>query len=95
MGVLTAAHGIGVILAILLGAAMIHTLRGFLKSGKWRRKDLLELFAKHEVATYAYSVVCASALFGFWASMVLLLVPFVWFVLFNKTLYSASLTPSV
>jgi len=85
-----------VIAVAVLGIVIFTHSLGFLSDRSLiSRKDLLKKFAVHEVMTFGFLIAVILPAVGPIWGILLFLVPFGWFALFNRILFNTSLAPKV
>jgi 4-hydroxybenzoate polyprenyltransferase len=88
-------HGSHMILIVFLAVVLLTALSRFIKSMKFDRSRLKKLFSLHEMASYFIVIIALSPLFSWQITLSLLLLPLVWYLIFNITLYGTLLEPRV
>lgn len=72
-----------------------HSL-GFIRSSVHRsRSDLIRTFSQHEVMSLALSLLVVLPAAGIIPAAGLLLLPLIWFILFNRIMFGSTLSPKV
>ncbi len=85
-----------VILVSVWGIAVFaHSLIFLQKMVRISRKDLIGTFAKHEVLSFGLSLLVVMPLIGVAPTLLLFIVPFIWFALMNRVLFDSGLAPKV
>jgi len=82
------------IVVFLMGIFFV-SLFTFLRSMRFNRSRLKKLFSMHEMASYFMVLIILSPIFGLWITVFLLLLPTVWYLVFNVVLYGKLLEPRV
>ena len=80
---------------IFLLIVQLVTLRRFLLIEKFDRAFLKRLFSIHEIASYFLVIFALFPLFGTDITIILLLFPSIWYLIFNVLLYGKVLQPQV
>ena len=84
-----------IISVVLLTFAVFFTMYKFLYIFKFDRSKLKRLYSFHEMSSYFLLVISISLLIGLWPTIILIFLPFVWYILFNFILYGKLLQPQV
>lgn len=71
------------------------TLYKFLHMQKMERGKLKRLFSVHEIVSFFILLIALSPLLGLWITVILFLLPSLWYLLFNTVLYGKILQPQV
>ncbi|UCD14262.1 MAG: UbiA family prenyltransferase [Thermoplasmatales archaeon] len=82
-------------LVVFLTAILFITLYKFFNVSAFDRSRLKKLFSVHEMASYFMLLVALSPIFGLWITIFLMLLPSVWYLVFNGILYGKLLQPQV
>lgn len=88
-------HGFQMIIIVFLAVIFLGALSRFLKSMKFDRSRLKKLFSLHEMSSYFMLILVLSPLFDLRIILFLLLLPAVWYLVSNITLYGKLLEPRV
>jgi len=88
-------HIFQIIIIVFLTMIFFGTLHRFLKNVKFDRGRLKRLFSFHEMTSYFMLIIVLSPLFDLWITLALLLLPAVWYLVFNIFLYGKILEPRV
>ncbi len=88
-------HIFQIIIILFLTMIFLGTLHKFLKNVKFDRGRLKKLFSLHEMTSYFMLIIVVSPLFDLWITLALLLLPAVWYLVFNIFLYGKLLNPRV
>ena len=88
-------HVFQVAIVVFLMGIFFVTLFTFLRSMRFNRSRLKKLFSMHEMASYFMVLIILSPIFGLWITVFLLLLPTVWYLVFNVVLYGKLLEPRV
>jgi hypothetical protein len=89
-------HEVLLIAVPVLGIALFaHSFRFVRPMVRMDRTALLRTFSLHEIASYVLSILAVSYVAGIPASIVVIIVPVVWFALFNRLMYRRMLAPKV
>ncbi|MBN1860663.1 MAG: UbiA family prenyltransferase, partial [Candidatus Thermoplasmatota archaeon] len=84
-----------IILIVLFVGAISLTMFRFLSASIFSRVRLRRLFSVHEISSYFLLVLSLFPLIGLHLTLLLLLSPFFWFLVFNVVLYGNLLQPQV
>jgi 4-hydroxybenzoate polyprenyltransferase len=79
----------------LLGGAMLATAYRFMRRAPFDRSLLKRRFASHEVITYIGAIVLFRPVLGLLPAVLLIAIPFLWFVTSNALLFRTALEPGV
>jgi 4-hydroxybenzoate polyprenyltransferase len=71
------------------------TLHVFLNQVEFDRDKLKRIFSMHEISTYYIVPIILLQLLGLFSVLILLLIPLIWYILLNLTLYGKPLEPKV
>lgn len=88
-------HGFHMIVIIFLVFVLLIALSRFIRSTKFNRSRLKKLFSLHEMASYYIVIIALSPLFNLQITIFLIVLPLVWYLLFNIVLYGTLLEPRV
>jgi len=88
-------HSLQLFLILLSVVISLVVLFRFLKSTRFDRSRLLRLFSIHEMASYFMVMMVLSPLFDLQIIIILLMLPAIWFIVSNFTLYGTILEPRV
>jgi len=83
------------VIVAFLAFILFFTLYAFLTPSRFDRSRLMKLFSVHEMSSYFMLLIVLSPLFGLQITMILLLLPSVWYLVFNVVLYGKLLQPQV
>ena len=84
-----------IILVIFLTVIIFVTLYKFLHISTFDRSMLKKLFSTHEISSYFMLLIALSPMFGLWITVFLILLPSIWYLMFNGILYGTLLQPIV
>ncbi len=76
-------------------AVFAHSFRFVRPMVRMGRTILLKTFSLHEIASYMLSILAISYVAGIPASIIAIIVPVVWFALFNRLMYKRAFAPKV
>jgi len=82
-------------LLVLFVGIVFFTMHTFLSATTFERTRLKRLFSIHEISSYFLLVLSLFPLIGLSPTLILLFLPFLWFILFNVILYGKALQPQV
>jgi len=88
-------HVFQIIIILFFTMIFLGTLYRFLKNVKFDRSKLKKLFSLHEMTSYFMLIIVLSPLFDIWITLALLLLPAIWYLVFNIFLYGKLLNPRV
>ena len=81
-------------IVILIALIMIIT-QGIALGTMMRRMKMLRIFAVHEISTVCFSYAIAVPFIGITTALLLLFIPLMWFISFNRFLYGRVIVPRV
>lgn len=84
-----------ILLLVLFVGIIFVTMHTFLSATTFERTRLKRLFSIHEISSYFLLVLSLFPLIGLSPTLLLLFLPFLWFILFNVILYGKALQPQV
>ncbi len=73
----------------------VHSLTYLRQKIVIRRKELLKVFAKHEVLSFLFLMVVIMPAIGWMGAVVLFTVPFLYYIVMNRIMFDSSLAPGV
>lgn len=79
----------------LLTLAQVFTIHKFLSHREFNREKLKRLFSVHEMASYSMLILVILPLIGLAMALFLVLIPLIWYLVFNSILYGKPLQPLV
>jgi phosphatidylserine synthase len=88
-------HVFQIIIILFLTMIFLGTLLKFLKNVKFDRGRLKKLFSLHEMTSYFMLIIVLSPLLDIWITLALVLLPAIWYLVFNIFLYGKLLNPRV
>jgi len=80
---------------VLLTLAQVWPIQRFLSLREFDREKLKRLFSVHEMASYFMLILVISPLIGLAMILLLVLIPSIWYLVFNSILYGKPLQPFV
>ena len=80
---------------VLLFAFTMIISQGIALGRKMARMDMLRIFAVHEISTVCFSYAIAVPFIGITTAVLLLFIPLLWFISFNRFLYGSVIVPRV
>jgi len=83
------------IITVILVVVVFVTLYKFLTLSIFERSTLKKLFSVHEIASYYLGPIVILSLIGLQYTLVLLLLPLLWYIVLNFILYGTLLQPQV
>lgn len=84
-----------ILFLVLFVGIVFFTMHTFLSATTFERTRLKRLFSIHEISSYFLLVLSLFPLIGLSPTLILLFLPFLWFILFNVILYGKALQPQV
>ncbi len=84
-----------IILFIFFSIVIFFIMYKFLYLSVFDRSKLKKLFGLHEMFSYFLLIISLSPLIELWGSIILIFLPFIWYVLFNFILFGKFLQPQV
>lgn len=82
-------------IVIFLIVIVFFTLYKFWHPSDFNRPKLIKLFSIHEISAYSIGPIILIPLVGYWVALLLLLIPILWFIVFNIILYGKPMQPQV
>ena len=86
---------IQIFIIIILALIYFASLSSFLKNIKFNRSRLKKIFSINEMASYFMILIVLSELFGLYLTIFLIILPALWYLIFNAVLYGKLLEPMV
>ncbi len=80
------------VLGILLFSQSLSFLKGTIKMS---RKELLKAFSRHEIGSFLLCILVVVPAVGWGPSLVIFIVPALWFILLNRIVYGTKIAPGV
>ncbi len=85
-----------VLLVSVLGILLFHQSLSFLRGTvKMSRKELLKAFSRHEIGSFLLCILVVLPAVGWAPSLVIFIVPALWFILLNRIMYGTEIAPGV
>lgn len=82
-------------LLIILALVLFVSMYEFLKTFNYDRSRLKKLFSLHEMASYFMLLIALYPILGLGITLFLILLPSIWYIIFNGILYGKLLQPQV
>jgi len=86
---------IQIILIAFFSVVVFFTMYKFLSLSTFDRSKLKKLFSVHEMSSFFVLIISLSPLIELWPTLILVFLPFIWYILFNFILYGKFLQPQV
>jgi 4-hydroxybenzoate polyprenyltransferase len=84
-----------IVIVFFLVVVLFATLYKFLQCSKFDREKMKKLFSVHEMTSYFMILVVLLPILGLQITAILLLLPVVWYLMFNIVLYGNLLQPQI
>jgi 4-hydroxybenzoate polyprenyltransferase len=88
-------YAIQIVLIVFFTVIVFLTMYKFLHSSIFDRSRLKRLFSVHEISSYFMLIISLSPLIELRSTILLVLLPFIWYIFFNFILYGKLLQPQV
>jgi len=88
-------HIFNIVIVLFLVVILFATLYKFLQRSKFDREKMKKLFSVHEMTSYSMILVVLLPILGLQITAILLLLPVVWYLMFNIVLYGKLLQPQI
>lgn len=88
-------YSLHIVILIILIVIIFISIYKFIKKSKFDRSRLKKLFSVHEMVSYFMLLIALSPIFGLLITLFLILLPSIWYLVFNGILYGKLLQPQV